>query len=223
MRRNRRVYRLSSLLSRNSAIDRLADAITHDREVNSRSKRRVKQKHNPLQPDQDENKLNPIIAFGGGQFKSGGHGLQSVPRKAIVRKLSHRTVVGITPEHNTTKKCCICNANLVAPDLRAFDTDGNFIGTPKSFNKKSKTRLRRCQSEACNVQSNVGVSNCLSTFHKHWNRDVNAAINITNVAVNWLLYSKIPSAFDSSDKSMKVETPSQQKCITGVDVIELVS
>ena len=97
MRRNRRVYRFSSLLAGKSAIDRLADAVV----VHSSPVPRGKSTSNNKKPLR--NLERPIVAFGGGQFRSGGNGLQSVPRKALVKKIAERTVVCMSEMNRSVK------------------------------------------------------------------------------------------------------------------------
>lgn len=182
MRRNRRVYRFSSLLARKSAIDRLADAVVQHSYIKPRSDTR-----SPTDPP-DNSQSSPIVAFGGGQFRSGGNGLMSVPRKEIIKHISYRTPVVIVDEYNTSKMCSKCGHRLSDPDLRPHCTTNGPVGQPKLFTKRDKMRLRRCQSEACQrVQSCDGASSSSrNILHMHWNRDVNAAINILNAATEWL-------------------------------------
>jgi hypothetical protein len=187
MRRNRRVYRFSSLLARNSALDRMSDAIVQHRPVSKRQRGRWKHGHR-----EGHNAMNPIIAFGGGQFRSGGSGLMSVPRKAIIKRLSHRTAVVIVDEYKTSQMCSDCGNKLTDPDQRHRSKDGSPHGAVQPYTKKDKTRLRRCQSDACAIHSNEGVSTGL-VRHRHWNRDVNAAINMLSVAVKWLDEQERPS------------------------------
>ena len=191
MRRNRQVYRFSSLLTRRSAIDRLGDAVVHHRKVRKRCPKRRRSARSTSTNKRDlPPQMLPIIAFGGGQFKSGGNGLMSVPRKDLVRSIAHRSLAAITDEYNTTKTCSSCGSCLCDPDLRLLDNEGVPQGDHQEFNKQRKTRLRRCKSEACSmpmcIQSNDGVSNLQLVRQKHWNRDVNAAINIRKTAEEWL-------------------------------------
>ena len=206
MRRNRRVYRFSSLLARNSAIDRMADAIVRHRHMVPRSKKRgPKDASTP-----------PIVAFGGGQFRSGGNGLMSVPRKALIKKISYRTAVVIVDEYNTSKMCSCCGNRLCNPDLRPRNNNCP-IGPPKTFTKQNEMRLRRCQSEACQMVQSCDDASRVSqiTLHRHWNRDVNAAINILTVATEWFNSRTRPAPLrKSSETSNCVETHKQPGSIT---------
>ena len=191
MRRNRQVYRFSSLLARRSAIDRLGDAVVNHQTVRRRCPRRRRTTRRPTVNKRDlAPPVLPIVAFGGGQFRSGGNGLMSVPRKDLVKSIARRSLAAITDEHKSTQTCSCCGSRLCDPDLRLLDADGIPQGGHREFNKKQKTRLRRCKSEACSVpmciQSNDGVSNLQLVRQKHWNRDVNAAVNIRKTAEEWL-------------------------------------
>lgn len=114
----------------------------------------------------------------------------SVPRKDLVKSIARRSLAAITDEHKSTQTCSCCGSRLCDPDLRLLDANGTPQGDHREFNKKQKTRIRRCKSEACSVpvciQSNDGVSNLQLVWQKHWNRDVNAAINIRKTDEEWL-------------------------------------
>lgn len=93
MIRNRQVYRFSSLLARRSAIDRLGDAVVHHQTVRKRCPKRRRTTRRPTVNKRDLTPpILPIIAFGGGQFRSGGNGLMSVPRKDLVKSIARRSL-----------------------------------------------------------------------------------------------------------------------------------
>ena len=196
MRRSRRTQRFSQLLSNKSLQDRIADAIVEHRllvprrrrGVNGRSTRPDKKQVAREIPSRPQGLL-PIVAFGGGQFAAGGSGLRAVPRKLLVRKIAERTVCVIVDEHNTSQMCSHCGNKLKNPDPRPRDCEtGACIGPHRSFTQQQKRRLRQCQSEACRVlhgESNVCTSSNSKTTHfRLWNRDVNAAINMLQLALN---------------------------------------
>lgn len=131
------------------------------------------------------NRFNPVVVFGGGQYASGGNGLASVPRKALIRELGHKTVVVIADEYKTSQVCCKCGTKLTDPDLRPSHR-GDRVGEKREFAPRDSRRLRQCQSEAC-CKSESSDDDVKKKYAMHWNRDTNAAINILQVGVEWWL------------------------------------
>jgi hypothetical protein len=201
MRRNRQNYRFSCMLSRLSAMDRLCNSIINHEPIKQRKNRQSPMAINAVKAPTKA----PLIMFGGGQFACGGKGLASVPKKQLVRKLGTKAVVCITDEYNTSAKCSKCGTRLTDPDL-------GILG--KTYEKKDKTRLRRCPRHACfSSQSSDGVS-CSSVDEdsptprfRHWNRDVNAAINMLNAGKEWLLHKRRPPALCKAASPKLAQTP----------------
>jgi len=179
-RRNRNVFRFSRLLATQSATARVCNAIMHHSSVLPRVPSTTRRKSRRI-----GNRFNPIVVFGGGQYASGGNGLASVPRKALIRELGHKTVVVIADEYKTSQVCCKCGTKLTDPDLRPFRR-GIRIGEKRVFAPRDSRRLRQCQSEACCI-SESSDDDVTKKYAMHWNRDTNAAINILQVGVEWWL------------------------------------
>ena len=65
-----------------------------------------------LRENINSRKRKRVVFFGDGQFSSGGHGHASVPRKALIRHISCRTVCVITSEFGTSKYCPGCGSTM---------------------------------------------------------------------------------------------------------------
>jgi len=179
-RRNRNVFRFSRLLATQSATARVCNAIMHHSNVLPRMPSATRRKSRRI-----GNRFNPVVVFGGGQYASGGNGLASVPRKALIRELGHKTVVVIADEYKTSQVCCKCGTKLTDPDLRPSHR-GYRVGEKREFAPRDSRRLRQCQSEAC-CKSESSDDDVKKKYAMHWNRDTNAAINILQVGVEWWL------------------------------------
>ena len=218
-RRNRRVYRFSRLLATKSANDRLADAIIAHGPVRRRGSPRVSRIEAAF--------LSPIVVFGGGQYASGGNGLASVPRKAVIRNISHKTVVCIADEFLTSQKCSVCDNQLIDPDLRP-QTLGKRIGIKRKFTNPQKRRLRQCSSEACCVLRGESRDDDVNRtcYHRHWNRDVNAARNILEVGMHWWNHGTRPVALRRQSDHNRVPQPARNvpenmKSVSDMDITSL--
>jgi len=223
MRRNRRVYRFSRLIATKSATERACDAIIHHRRVFPRVKdhKRVKKTRQrrrgrtrkPKESLHTDVKLRPIVVFGGGQYASGGNGLASVPRKALIATIAHKTVVCIADENNTSQKCSDCGSQLVHPDLRPLVNNCR-IGRERKFTIPQKRRLRQCTSETCSgIRSQSHADGVRETYHKHWNRDVNAAINILNIGIEWWTHHRRPRALCRKSSDSGTQSSPNSPCI----------
>ena len=175
-----------SILATQSATARVCNAIMHHGNVLPRAPPGTRRKSRHI-----GNRLNPVVVFGGGQYASGGNGLASVPRKALIRELGHKTVVVIADEYKTSQMCCKCGTKLTNPDLRP-SRRGVRIGEKREFALCDSRRLRQCQSEACS-KSESSDDDVKKKYAMHWNRDTNAAINILQVGVEWLLRGVRPA------------------------------
>jgi len=201
-RRNRQVYRFSRLLATKSATARVCNAIIHHGKVLPRDPERKKSRYRGR-----KTALAPIVVFGGGQYASGGSGLASVPRKALIRELGHKTVVVIADEFNTSQKCCKCGTKLIYPDLRPYGDSGR-VGLKRKFADPDSRRLRQCPSEACRLHDESPDGGKNKIYSRHWNRDTNAAINILHVGLHWWRHGTRPDSLRKSTVTELVNSDS---------------
>lgn len=152
-------WKYKRLLGKRSYIDKITNSLAYGK-VHKKYDRERK-------TYQIDRKKPAIIFFGGGCFKTAMKNYSAVPRKTIVRVLGQKTLVLITGEHCTTKKCFKCGHDLQEiKDKREKQVGGRIH---KKWSSSDLRNVRYCENKCC-------VKDGYDKFFV--NRDVNASINI---------------------------------------------
>jgi hypothetical protein len=143
------------------------------------------------------NTKKKIIAFGAGDFKPGGFGYSTIPRKGLINSLVKKGYhVILTDEYNTTKKCSVCNKNLLEPTNNLIK---NYLRKSKNNYSLKDARNVRC----CNHHSSTG------DYILFTGRDLDAAKSIgqklfTDLKKNYKSLTKKASSKENSTLGLKV-------------------
>ena len=119
MHLTRRIRRWRSFRKSMSALAKMADSVAG---TESKREEQYKIKTSNLSDEEREillsklqtklDRTSRVVFFGDGQFRTGGHGHASVPRKALIHQLACRSLCCLTSEFGTSKYCPGCGSTM---------------------------------------------------------------------------------------------------------------